>query len=262
MATQVQLRRGTTSQTSVFTGAVGEATVDTTKNTLVVHNGSTASGFPLMREDGTNSALSPGSLSSPALKFANNSSTGFYSPLAGYLTLVANGVAALVIDNSGNVTVPQNLTIQSSFVANALSPSGAAVPTNGVYLPSANTLGFATNGTLRLTISSAGNATLNSTGSLTLPVGLTSERPGTPASGMIRYNSALNQFEGYSSSSWGQIGAGATGGGSDTVFFENSQTVTTNYTITTNKNAVTAGPVTINSGITVTVPSGSSWVIV
>jgi hypothetical protein len=52
------------------------------------------------------------------------------------------------------------------------------------------------------------------------------------------------------------------GGGSDLVFFENDITVTTNYTITTNKNAVTAGPVTINSGATVTVPSGSSWVVV
>jgi hypothetical protein len=61
--------------------------------------------------------------------------------------------------------------------------------------------------------------------------------------------------------SWGRAG-GASGGGSDQVFYENDQTVTTNYTISTNKNAVTAGPVTINSGITVTVPSGSTWVVV
>jgi len=55
---------------------------------------------------------------------------------------------------------------------------------------------------------------------------------------------------------------GAKGAGGDQVFYENDQSVTTNYTITTNKNAVTAGPVTINSGVTVTVPSGSSWVVV
>ena len=61
--------------------------------------------------------------------------------------------------------------------------------------------------------------------------------------------------------SWGTAG-GAAGGGTDDVFYENSQTVTTNYTISTNKNAMTAGPVTINSGVTVTVPSGSSWVVV
>ena len=61
--------------------------------------------------------------------------------------------------------------------------------------------------------------------------------------------------------SWGTAG-GATGGGTDDVFYENSQTVTTSYTLTTSKNAVSAGPVTINSGATVTVPSGASWVIV
>jgi hypothetical protein len=61
--------------------------------------------------------------------------------------------------------------------------------------------------------------------------------------------------------SWGTAG-GAAGGGTDDIFYENSQTVTTNYTISTNKNAMTAGPVTINSGVTVTVPTGSSWVIV
>jgi hypothetical protein len=61
--------------------------------------------------------------------------------------------------------------------------------------------------------------------------------------------------------SWGPAG-GASGGGTDQVFYENDQTVTTNYTISTNKNAMTAGPVTINSGVTVVVPSGSAWSIV
>lgn len=60
--------------------------------------------------------------------------------------------------------------------------------------------------------------------------------------------------------SWGLAG-GATGGSTDQVFYENDQTVTTSYTLTTNKNAMTAGPITINAGATVTVPSGSSWVV-
>lgn len=50
MATRVQLRRGTTTEHSTFTGAAGEVTVDTTKNTVVVHNNSTAGGFPLLKE--------------------------------------------------------------------------------------------------------------------------------------------------------------------------------------------------------------------
>jgi hypothetical protein len=55
---------------------------------------------------------------------------------------------------------------------------------------------------------------------------------------------------------------GATGGGTDRVFYENDQVVTTNYTITNGKNAMTAGPITINNGITVTVPNGSTWTVV
>jgi hypothetical protein len=57
-------------------------------------------------------------------------------------------------------------------------------------------------------------------------------------------------------------GGGAVGGGTDEVFYENDTLVTTDYTITTGKNAMTAGPVTIDDGVTVTVPSGSVWTVV
>jgi len=57
MATQVQLRRGNTSQTNAFTGAVAEITIDTDKETIVVHDGSTAGGFPLARESALSTNL-------------------------------------------------------------------------------------------------------------------------------------------------------------------------------------------------------------
>jgi len=102
----------------------------------------------------------------------------------------------------------------------------------------------------------------NYTSSLTIPSGTTAQRDGSPAVGMFRHNSTLNQFEGYNNGAWGAIGggAGATGGGTDEVFFESDTNVTTNYTITSGKNAHTVSPV-INSGVTVTVPSGSLFVI-
>ena len=52
MATQIKMRRGTTSQHSSFTGAEGEVTIDTDKEVAVVHNGSTAGGFPLLSSTG------------------------------------------------------------------------------------------------------------------------------------------------------------------------------------------------------------------
>ena len=62
--------------------------------------------------------------------------------------------------------------------------------------------------------------------------------------------------------SWGEAAAGATGGGSDKVFWENAQAVTADYTITNNYNAGSFGPITINNGVTVTVGSGETWTIV
>ena len=50
MSTQIQRRRGTTGEHSTFTGAAGEITIDSTKNTVVVHDGTTAGGFPLAKE--------------------------------------------------------------------------------------------------------------------------------------------------------------------------------------------------------------------
>lgn len=103
--------------------------------------------------------------------------------------------------------------------------------------------------------------TLEGTGAAILNVGTTGERPANPEDGMVRYNSTTTKFEGYNGA-WGALGGGATGGGSDTIFFENSLTVTQNYTIPSDKNAGTFGPVSVADSITVTVPSGSVWSIV
>jgi hypothetical protein len=108
----------------------------------------------------------------------------------------------------------------------------------------------------------SGNVENTATGYFDLPVGTTAQRPVSPNSGYVRFNTDLGQYEGYNGSAWASIGGGATGGGADRVFMENDQTITQNYTITAGRNAVTAGPVTINTGVTVTVPSGSSWVVV
>ena len=107
----------------------------------------------------------------------------------------------------------------------------------------------------------ADGADISGTGAVNIPVGTTAQRPGSPATGDLRFNSTLTAAEIYNGSSFVSVGGGATGGGSDQVFIENQQTVTTNYTLTTNNNAMSTGPITVNSGITVTIPSGSRYVI-
>jgi hypothetical protein len=111
------------------------------------------------------------------------------------------------------------------------------------------------------TVDIAGKLTLSGTGAAKLNVGTTAQRPVAPVDGDIRYNSDTDKYEGYSGSSWGQLGGGATGGGADTIFVLNGQTVTVDYTIPTGFNASSVGPITISDGITVTLPASSNWVI-
>ena len=111
-----------------------------------------------------------------------------------------------------------------------------------------------------------GEVVFNSTGSIQLPSGTTAQRPGSPTNADIRYNSTEHEVEVYKNGAWSDIGSGqgATGGddGDNAVFWENQQTVTHAYSLTASRNAGSFGPVTINSGITVTIPSTSSWTIV
>lgn len=106
-----------------------------------------------------------------------------------------------------------------------------------------------------------GNVTMLSTGFLLIPAGTTAQRPVSPVAGEIRFNTDLGRYEGFDGSVWTGIGGGATGGGSDQIFIENGQTVTISYTIPTLQNAMSTGPISINSGVTVTVPDGSVWVV-
>ena len=124
MSTQVQFRRGTTAEHASFAGAIGEVTVDTTKNTTVVHNASQLGGYPLLREDGVNSLLSPGSLASCALKFANAVNTGIYSPGLKQLALVTDGVARLTINASGAASFQGDVTVQGNLNVSGATTSG------------------------------------------------------------------------------------------------------------------------------------------
>ena len=115
------------------------------------------------------------------------------------------------------------------------------------------------NGTKKVETTTDG-ATVAGTGSLTLPVGTTAQRPSSAAEGMIRRNTTDSAFEGYTGTSWAPLGGGATGGGSDAWVVETDQTVTTSYELGSGKHGTTVSP-TINSGATITVPSGAILVI-
>jgi hypothetical protein len=126
--------------------------------------------------------------------------------------------------------------------------SGALNGTVGATTPAAGAF---------TTVAASGDVTLSGTGQIKLPVGTTAQRSGSPVNGMLRYNSSLSSFEGYVDGAWGGVGGAQAGG----AIYENSQTISASYTLTTNKNGLSAGPLSIADGVTVTIPSGSTWVI-
>ena len=121
MATQVQFRRGTNAEHSSFKGANGEVTVDTSNKIVVVHDGIQTGGYPLLRQDGSNSSLALGGVSSCALKFNGDHDTGIISPGADQIALVTGGSRRLTIDGSGSTTFDGNVIVNGTLSAPATS---------------------------------------------------------------------------------------------------------------------------------------------
>ncbi|MCP4798550.1 MAG: hypothetical protein GY893_01210, partial [bacterium] len=98
----------------------------------------------------------------------------------------------------------------------------------------------------------------SATGSASLPAGTTVQRDGTPSAGYLRWNTTDTSAEVYDGSGWVAVGGGNT---TTEGLYEHSNVISVDYVIGNNNNALTAGPITINSSISVTIPSGSTWVI-
>ncbi len=199
--------------------------------------------------------------------------------------VVFNG--ALGTPTSGTVT---NLTGTASININGTV--GATTPTTGAFT----------------SVTASADSTFSSTGALTISKGTTGQQPGSPVTGMMRYNTSTNQFEGYSGSSpsWKSIGgsaltndtstssnlypvfAASTSGTAENLYtsnalylykpstgelsvkapvasngiFVNNATVSSDYTVASGTNGFSVGPMTVSSGVTVTVASGQQWIVI
>ena len=124
MATQVQFRRGTTAEHSGFKGADGEVTVDTSLKTVVIHDALTNGGFPVLRQDGSNSQFERGSTTNCALKFAGDPNTGLISPASDEIALVTGGSSRLTIDANGAATFTGNVQVNGTLSVTGSFDSG------------------------------------------------------------------------------------------------------------------------------------------
>ena len=177
---------------------------------------------------------------------------------------IAEGMAPSGVNNAMREIMAQIKDMQAGYDGDGFVVGGTFTASSTAILSANVTIGSLATHTVTLnaaTITAPTDLVVSSTGAIKLPIGTTAQRP-TGANGFIRYNTDLDRFEGYRETAWSAVGGGATGGGTDEVFLENGNTVNTSYTITTNKNAISAGDITIGSTATVTVPTGSRWVIV
>jgi hypothetical protein len=237
-------------------------------------------------------------------------------------------VASALMVGGGAGNAPSTVTTGTGVVtalgvntgsAGAFVVNGGALgtPSSGTVTNLTGTASININGTVGATTANTGafttltatlDSTFSSTGALLISKGTTGQQPGSPVTGMLRYNTTTNQFEGYSGSSaaWNPVGgaslsndtstatnvyplfANATSGTATTLYtgnakllykpstgeltssvitagngiVVNSQTVATSYTIAAGYSAMSSGPITVASGQSVTVSSGSRWVVV
>ena len=266
--------------------------------------------------------------------------TGVTSAVAGTGISVSGATGAVTVTNTGvtSLTGTANeidvsastgsvtLSLPSSISVDLNGSVGAGTPNTGSFttLAASSTVsgtgftnyfasppaigGSVANTGAFTTLTASADSSFTSTGALLISKGTTAQQPGTPATGMIRYNTTTSQFEGYSGSSpaWKSIGgsalsndtstastlypvfAGATTGTAENLYtsnakllykpstgelsasvprasngiFVNTATVTTSYTIASGDNGVSAGTITVDNGVTVTVSNGSRWVVV
>jgi len=155
-----------------------------------------------------------------------------------------------------------SITAPSVYGGTGTGSSLTLQSTTGVGATDSIVMKVGNNGAVTaLSIATTGIVSFPTTGAIVLPASTTGNQP-TGQTGMLRFNTTTTSFEGYNGSAWGAIGGGATGGGTDAIFWNNGQTVNTSYSIPASTNAGTFGPVSVSSSAVVTIPSSSTWTIV
>jgi hypothetical protein len=172
------------------------------------------------------------------------------------LYLINNGLAdAVTVKNTSGtgIAVPAG---KSMFVYNDGTNVVEAV-NSAVSLAVGGTLAVTGTSAFTGATTFAADSTYNGTGQVKLPAGTDAQRSASPANGMIRYNTDLDSFEGYVAGDWGGIGGAQAGG----AILTNKDIASVSFTIPSGTNGLSVGPVTISSGVTITVTAGQRYVI-
>ena len=283
---------------------------------ILIYASGTASNVPLAAN-----LTSSSSGAELALNYADGKL--YFKNSSGVVTLLAGsgggGPAAgsntqIQFNNSGVFGASSSLTWDGTYLTAGSIKNSALTSTRITFAGASGLLSDSASLTWSGTVLSttgftaSSDSSFTSTGALLISKGTTGQQPVSPSTGMMRYNSTTNQFEGYSGASpaWKSIGgsllsndtsttsnlypvfAGATSGTAENLYtgnayllykpstgelqsrvpvasngiVVNSQTVSTSYTIAAGYSGTSAGPITVASGQSVVVSSGSRWVVV
>lgn len=223
-AQKIYFVQNNSGQSAVFTqGSGGNVTIANGDSKIIYANGGGAGAAVADLTD--NFAMG-------SVKITGGSITGIVD-----LAVADGGTGA-----SSAAAARTNLDAQQQFPT--LDDIGGLTPTD--------THGIVGNGSNYISTSASNTALL-------MPSGTTAQRP-TPSNGMLRYNEDDNAFEGYADGAWGAIGGGGTEAGGAIVV--NTTTASESYTFPSGTNGFSVGPITVSSGVTVTVASGQRWVVI
>jgi hypothetical protein len=212
---------------------------------------------------------------------------GTTTPIATYTTQAADiaNTNPIILDSRGMANIWLQPTISYKYVitnANDVlqyTVDNIIVPPDTYSFSSPPAIGDVAPNTGAFTdLAASGTVVFSSAGALQLQSGTTSDRP-TPVDGMLRYNTTIQAFEGYSQNAWNAFGSpgaggggGGSGGGTNVVMFANDKDVTASYTLPNTKNAMSTGPLTwatvflgegsiANTTLTITVATAGALVI-
>ena len=182
-----------------------------------------------------------------------NVSSNLGSTSSQYMILICTGARTAI----RNINVPNSskvyVVINNTTGGYGVNIRGVTGPTTGVTVVNGQTGFIVWNGSDFVNaVSSAPGV-----GAFTLPASTTGNRP-TGSTGMLRFNTSLTQFEGFDGSNWGGIGGAQAGG----VIQVNKTNATVSYTLPSGSNGFSVGPITVASGVTITVTSGQRWVVI
>jgi hypothetical protein len=263
MANTIKLKRGSGSDPSSSDLSVGELAIRTDTALLFTKNDG-GSIVPIGISDGDKGDIT---VSSSGGTFTIDNDAVTYAKIqnvsATNRILGRDSSGAGVIEEITPANLRTMLNVEDGATADQTKSDidglGIAASTAATLATARTIAGVSFNGSANISLNN--NAITNGAGYVTSSV-INALNASNLSSGTIpdaRFPSTLPAVDG---SNLTGISAGATGGGSDEIFYENGQNVTTNYTITNGKNAMAAGPITINSGVTVTVGSGETLTIV